>query len=93
MARLQRFYGGDPERWLHLPSALVRCYARAVPRLDAGEMLQRVTASALGMGNVPKDEASRILGSLRDDAAVAPKRSNPLTPEEAEMLGFRIVRH
>src|SRR5512139_404025 len=40
LARLQRFYGGEPEAWLtRVPVALIRAYARMLPRLRAAEAI------------------------------------------------------
>ena len=42
IAQLQRFYGGDPLRWLELPPEIVRNYAEQMGRIQSREALLQV---------------------------------------------------
>src|SRR3954467_8861914 len=58
VARLARFYGGDPLTWLmHTPVALVRSMALMLPRLEAEESLLTLTRLAIGVGSMGQRRA------------------------------------
>lgn len=77
---MQRFYGGDPERWLHMPYALIKSFIGAMKIIDAREKLEDVTVHALGLGSLTKHDAKRLMGKLKhlaDDGATPVGKVDP----------------
>ncbi|MEK7765277.1 MAG: hypothetical protein AAB368_03470 [bacterium] len=69
VASLQRFYGGDPERWLEVPFYLVRALAEKMEAVEAGEALRAVEVAALGSGGYGKETARRLLDEMQRKAS------------------------
>lgn len=59
IARLQRFYGGDPRGWLRIPLVLVRSFLENMPGVEAGDALLQTTIAQIGSGNVKKNDVQR----------------------------------
>ncbi|MEZ5790509.1 MAG: hypothetical protein R3D34_06870 [Nitratireductor sp.] len=91
MARLQRFYGGNPRDWLEtLPLALVRAFARMLPRLEAEETLRNWGTGSLAAGLVKPHEARRLRSQL-SRAAGGNRKPVPATPQGLAMIGVAVT--
>lgn len=90
VARLVRFYGGDPMRWLaETPLAVIEAMLGALPRLEAGETLMAVQAHALGAGTMKPEDSKRMLREIEQAAGVrrAPRK---LSPEALAAIGIGV---
>lgn len=81
IARLQRFYGGDPGRWTRIPLALVRSFSLNVPILQAEDNLTGVQVAQVAGGNMRKGDAESVIRRWSRQAQV---RSNVEKPETEE---------
>lgn len=88
---MQRFYGGPPDRWLHIPVALLGSYAQAMSRIDAEETLATIQAQALGSGMVPSSQSRAAMRSLQRRAGFRRERRQP-SPDELAMIGIKVER-
>jgi hypothetical protein len=94
MARLLRFYGGNPVQWLaELPLGVVRACARMVPRLQAEEAFAGMTVHT---GNVPEDAfkatTERWRAALQPIGAKARRRAADPRRLSAIGIGYRRVK-
>ena len=87
IARLQRFYGGgDPWRWLKLPTPLVQAYLTMIPRLQAEEALAQVTIVAVGSGSLGKSENRRIVRAWRRQSEAQSTRNQITDLKQAGLM-------
>lgn len=82
IARLTRFYGGDPWRWLaELPLGVVRAMVKAIPKLQAEEALSAVQQVACGTGSFANKRDERaVLDTWTRHAGIqrpAPVKASP----------------
>lgn len=89
IARLQRFYGGPPAAWLHLPVPVLRAYSEMLPRLQAEETLARVSSGAAAAGTLRQEELSRYLAGLERTAG---RRARPADAAALASMGIRVER-
>lgn len=85
--RLQRFYGGDPERWLEIPVPVLAAYAEMYLRLDAEDRQARITDTGLGFGNVEETEAREVMATL---ARLTGRKARPADRGELAAMGIAI---
>jgi|GEM_PF-6155107 len=91
---LQRFYGGDPERWFHMESWMLELYITELPRVQAREALWQVRNIALGAGTIRKEERWRQTHLLLRDAGQRTLRSQSKQEYEGQVALLGIpVRH
>lgn len=88
---LQRFYGGDPTRWGHVPLPLLTCFITMLPRLQALESLRRSAEAALGSGAMKKENARSLSREWRK-AAQPNKRARKATPKDLKSLPIKVTR-
>lgn len=66
IARLTRFYGGDPWRWLaELPMGIVRACMRMLPRLQAEEAIEAAERVGVGSGAYSEADQNAIMSRWR----------------------------
>lgn len=91
MARLQRFYGGDPRQWLEtMPIAMVSAYAAMLPRLEAEETLNAWGTGSLAAGRVKPAEARRLRAQLQRAADAGQKPAAQASPQALAMMGIAV---
>lgn len=72
IARLTRFYGLDPCRWLaELPLGIVRAYSRMIPRLKAEESIEAVRRTGVGTGSLSADASAATIAGWEQTIGVA----------------------
>lgn len=86
---MQRFYGGDPERWISMPIALFRAYAQMLPRLLAEERLTAIDTTALAYGRFRKLDEQRAIAQLQR-ATTGPRKVKP-SLEQIAAMGIAVV--
>ena len=69
IARLQRFYGGEPLAWWDMPALRLKGFIDAMPAIIADERGALITDTAVGTGNVKKGFAAKHINQIRRDAA------------------------
>lgn len=87
MPRLLEFYGGDPERWLHVPQMWLRAFAMMLPRLQAERQLRAVEAAIAADPLMEPQQRRRMIEIWQRMAGGgAPRRTRerPLSREEFE---------
>lgn len=90
--RLQRFYGGDPERWLEIPSWLFWVYARMEPVLFARESIHRINETSAAYGTMEEQGRREFQRNLMELSRGVKKPEQvamrPSSPEEmAAIMG------
>lgn len=98
VARLQRFYGGEPAAWLDLPGWLLRAFGELLPVLRAEEALEAVSVLAVGTGAARRQDAQAAIRRWHREASRAGGGEDVRTsPEGARNLmaamGIGVVRH
>lgn len=95
VARLQRFYGGDPASWLSMPTGQMSAMFAAMPGIDAGERLAAHSILASAGGGMQKSDSTRLLASLRKMAARfdgSPTARKPQSFDDLAAIGVEVVR-
>lgn len=91
--RLQRFYGGSPERWHQMPTWLFTVYAKMRPRLEAEEQLDALAVFQVAGGrqvdNKTYDEFRT--GLIEKAKAATTKPYRPKSLEEMASLGVPVT--
>ena len=75
VARLQRFYGGDPERWLDTRFGLTEALCKWLPRLQAEETMLEIRTVMLATGHMKEEHANEF---LRDLGRIANPQAAPV---------------
>lgn len=93
IARLTRFYGGDPWRWFtEIPLAFVRACARMLPRLQAEEAFAGL---AVNTGELKEDGFKAYQrqwsDAMRPIGAVTRERPRP-NPAQLAAIGIGVRR-
>lgn len=86
---MQRFYGGDPERWVQIKPPLLSAYAQMLPRLEASEHLSHIEAHTLS--NAGKEARGRI-AELERQAEGPRRKVRRASLVEIESLGIKVER-
>ncbi len=87
---LQRFYGGDPDRWFDLPMPILNAYLTMLSRLQARERLSGMNVIGLAVGGAEDLEARQLLTQWQQ-AAHLEKTVRPASPAELAELGIGYV--
>jgi len=85
VTRLQAYYGGDPDRWLDMPTGLLSAYVSALTSLVAQDCLRETQVIGVGTGTITKQDRNRILRDWSSDAAGPVEKVKP-TPDERKAL-------
>jgi hypothetical protein len=93
VARLVRFYGGDPMQWLaRTPLAVVMAMAEMLPILQAEESLARYAEIATGSGTAGQDGAKRTFNAWKRIAEQGSERRAPkATPTTLALMGVGLT--
>lgn len=86
IARLQRFYGGDPLAWLRMPLVVLRSYVDNITPLRSGENLDATTVAALGSGHVKQSDIDRQVARWQHAAYGVSRVVKPASEEERVLL-------
>lgn len=86
---MQRFYGGPPIDWYHLPPAILRAYAAAIPAIRAEESLTRIADARVGTLSIKVGPARERVRALQR-AAEADRRRRPANPGRLRAAGIRV---
>ncbi len=92
--RLQIFYKGDPDRWLHMPIKFLGPYIAMHPILQAEEALQDITNIAVGTGSLKKEDIKEIMRELRSQANErTPRQRLSIRRDKAALaaMGIQVV--
>lgn len=65
VARLQRFYGGDPLRWFEMPVFYIRSFLHAMDELDAEDSLAQIVIGSASVGMMTSDNLRDLLAKLQ----------------------------
>lgn len=69
VAKLQRFYGGDPLAWADMPALRLKGFIEAMPSIDADERAAYITDTAVATGSVKQGFAKTHMRRLNKMAA------------------------
>jgi hypothetical protein len=83
--RLQRFYGGNPAKWLELPGWLFWVYARMMPVIHARESIHRINEMIYAAGNMKEESGRAFIGDLQRIAARAYEGSSAVAERPRSM--------
>lgn len=93
---MQIAYGGDPERWFHIPYFLLEAYVLALPKRTAEQNLTSATVMGVGAGNLDKQSRRRIIREW--ERAAGYKREGEKfslrepDPKQLSRLGIKVIR-
>jgi hypothetical protein len=91
IARLQRFYGGDPTKWLRTPLSLLHAYIDNITKLQAEEALSGAQVVTVGSGNLKEADLNRQIKTWRRLADSGPEaRVVPVSEEEKLQMLARV---
>lgn len=93
IARLVRFYGGDPWRWLaDLPLGIVRGCIRLIPQLQAEEAFAGAERVGIGTGSFKESDQKAVMRRWRDALPTTGRRASRATPRTLAALGIGFRR-
>lgn len=88
---MQAFYGGDPERWFHMPVWMLLAYQKMLGPLVAGRQLMAIEAALVP--HLKPDGAKRITDRHRR-ALERPEKRKPVAMQLLDGFreaGFKVV--
>jgi hypothetical protein len=88
IARLQRFYGGDPMAWLNMPGEVLRAYATNLAKIQAGEALASITYARIADAGTMKLTSARQAAQRLEKATAPQKR--PADPRRLRAAGIKV---
>lgn len=86
VARLQRFYGGEPLSWYRLPLGRLRAYMELIAPLEASEGLTTHAVTAAATGNLKAHAADNLLADLRRTARAVMHTARARKPHSLDQL-------
>lgn len=86
VARLQRFYGGEPLTWYRLPLGKLRTYMEFIAPLEASEGLTAHAVTAAATGNLKSSAADSLLADLRRTARSVLHTARARKPQSLDQL-------
>lgn len=86
VARLQRFYGGDPQSWYRLSLGKLRAYMEFIAPLEASEGLTVHAVTAAATGNLKPSAAESLLADLRRTARAVLHTARARKPQSLDQL-------
>lgn len=75
-----------------MPEPVVRAFAENRAVVEAERQLQMITATQLGMGSVPKEDADQQLRELRRIAGAERPARKPKSLSELAAFGIKVTR-
>lgn len=71
--------------------AVLDAYIKMMPRLDAEEKLDTISATAAGSGNMKKPDQKAYIGKLRGLAKGGREKAQKATVADLEAMGLEVV--